>query len=113
MIRMVKSVIGHSYIIICIVLLLLVVACSTDDQTSPTRTSPDPGETVGISDDNPIVVMMKITPYNLRSFVFADVQGNIGYQYTGLTPIRSNNTYGVVPHNGSDGINPSVIHIAN
>jgi penicillin amidase len=39
-----------------------------------------------------------------QNIVFADVQGNIGYQYTGLTPIRSNNTYGVVPHNGSDGI---------
>ncbi|NQT72354.1 MAG: hypothetical protein HQ553_06225 [Chloroflexi bacterium] len=74
MIRMVKNVIGHSYIIICIVLLLLTMACSKDDQTPPTGTSPDPGETVGISDDNPIVVMMKITPYDLRSFVFADVQ---------------------------------------
>jgi len=62
MIRMVKNVIGHSYIIICIVLLLLAVACSKEEKIN------------GISDDSTIVSMMKITPNDLRSFVFADVK---------------------------------------
>lgn len=38
-----------------------------------------------------------------QNLVFADINGNVGYQYTGLTPIRANNTFGVVPHNGSAG----------
>ncbi len=37
-----------------------------------------------------------------QNFVLADIDGNIAYQYTGLTPIRRNGTYGVVPLNASD-----------
>ena len=77
MIRMTRYVLKCLLVVVVgAVLLLLGVACSTDDQTPPTVTasSPTSEEINGISDDNPIVVMMKKTPYNLRSFVFADVQ---------------------------------------
>ena len=37
-----------------------------------------------------------------QNVVFADIYGNFGYQYTGLTPIR-NKGYGLIPVNGSSG----------
>ncbi|MCY3411673.1 MAG: penicillin acylase family protein [Candidatus Heimdallarchaeota archaeon] len=36
-----------------------------------------------------------------QNIVFADVNKDFGYQYTGFIPIRKNNTYGVIPQNGS------------
>lgn len=38
-----------------------------------------------------------------QNIVFADIQGNIGYQYTGAVPIRKNG-YGILPHNASTGM---------
>lgn len=39
-----------------------------------------------------------------QNVVFATVSGNIGYQFTGLMPIRTNG-YGLLPQNGSNGLN--------
>ncbi|MHA2252767.1 MAG: penicillin acylase family protein [Candidatus Kariarchaeaceae archaeon] len=37
-----------------------------------------------------------------QNIVYATVDGDIGYQYTGLTPIRKTEGSGVLPQNGSD-----------
>ncbi len=39
-----------------------------------------------------------------QNVVFATVDGDIGYQFTGLIPIRTNG-FGVIPQNGSNGLN--------
>lgn len=36
-----------------------------------------------------------------QNIIFATMDGDIGYQYTGFIPIRKNNNYGVLPQNGS------------
>ncbi len=38
-----------------------------------------------------------------QNIVFADINGNIAYQYTGIIPIRKTG-YGIIPHNASTGM---------
>lgn len=65
-----KGIFKRSVVVyICMLLLLQIMACDTDGN------APSTPETInGISDDSTIVSMMKITPNDLRSFVFANVQ---------------------------------------
>lgn len=64
-----KIIILSISIAIGILLLIQVMACKTNGNTLPASE-----ETNGVSDESTIVSMMKMTPFNLRSFVFANVK---------------------------------------